>query len=71
MMQEGDPMNEFKNSPSIIPSMDIELDKMKKMLEDISDLKVEIGGIKIGSLLVWKYGLNRIVQEIKLFVIFR
>ena len=58
-------MKKFENIPAIIPSMDVGLEDLKRILSQISDLSSEIGGLKIGSLLVWKYGLQKIVNEIK------
>lgn len=45
--------------------MDVDLEDMTRILADINSLKKEVGGLKIGSLLVWKYGLGKIVSEIR------
>lgn len=45
--------------------MDVDLGDMRRILADINSLKKEVGGLKIGSLLVWKYGLGKVVSEIK------
>jgi orotidine-5'-phosphate decarboxylase len=58
-------MKIFENVPSIIPSLDVDLVAMKNILEEIGGLRKEIGGLKIGSLLVWRYGLNRVVEDVK------
>lgn len=58
-------MKIFENVPSIIPSLDVDIDSMKKILEEIGGLRKEIGGLKIGSLLVWRHGLNKVVEDVK------
>lgn len=60
-------MERFDNIPSIIPSMDVDLDDMIRIVDDVKNLKKEIGGLKIGSLLIWKHGLDKVTREIKAF----
>ena len=57
----------FENIPSIIPSMDVRLGELSKIIGKISCLRKEIGGIKIGSLLAWEHGLPKIVKKIRSF----
>ena len=58
-------MERFENIPSIIPSMDVDLADMVRIIDNVKNLKKEVGGLKIGSLLIWKYGLEKVVSEIK------
>ncbi len=55
----------FENLPGIIPSLDVEIGEARRVVEEIKDLRREICGLKIGSLLAWKYGLQRVVEEMK------
>lgn len=55
----------FENIPSIIPSMDVRLGDLSKIMDKICGLQHEIGGIKIGSLLAWEHGLPKIVKDIR------
>lgn len=58
-------MSIFEVYPSIIPSMDVDLEKMCAILQDVKDQKREIGGIKVGSLLIWKYGFETVINKIR------
>jgi orotidine-5'-phosphate decarboxylase len=58
-------MERFENIPSIIPSMDVDIEDMVRIIDNVKNLKKEVGGLKIGSLLIWKYGLEKVVSEIK------
>lgn len=51
--------------PGIIPSLDVDLNEAIEITKKIKDLKEEIAGLKIGSMLAWKYGLPKIMEEIK------
>lgn len=57
----------FQNIPSIIPSMDVSLGNLEKIMSSICCSQTEIGGIKIGSLLAWEHGLPKIVERIRTF----
>lgn len=54
----------FKDQPGIIPSLDVDLSDAIKIARDIKDLKQEVSGLKIGSILAWKYGLKKVVEEL-------
>jgi len=55
----------FEKPPSIILSLDVSLEKAIIILEDLKDLKQEIAGLKIGSILCWRYGLPSVVKKIR------
>ncbi len=55
----------FEYQPGIIPSLDVDISEAKRIVEEIKDLKQQIVGLKIGSILAWRYGLPRVVEEIK------
>ncbi len=55
----------FNDPPGIIPSLDVDIKEAIAVTESIKDLKEEIAGLKIGSILAWRYGLPKIIEEIK------
>jgi len=55
----------FNERPGIVPSLDVDLSEAIKVVKDVSQLKREIAGLKIGSILAWKYGLTRVVNVLK------
>lgn len=55
----------FENPPGIIPSLDVDIERAKEVLECICELRKEIAAIKIGSILCWEVGLKNAVSELK------
>lgn len=55
----------FDNPPGIIPSLDVDIERAKEVLEGICELRKEIAAIKIGSILCWEVGLKNAISELK------
>jgi len=55
----------FNDPPGIILSLDVDINEAIKVIENVKDLKQEIAGLKVGSILAWRYGLPKIMEEIK------
>jgi orotidine-5'-phosphate decarboxylase len=55
----------FDSQVGIIPSLDVDINEATKIVEGIKDLKHEIAGLKIGSILAWRYGLTKVVKDLK------
>jgi orotidine-5'-phosphate decarboxylase len=55
----------FNDPPGVIPSLDVDINEAIRIAENIKDLKQEIAGLKIGSVLAWRYGLPKIIGKIK------
>ncbi len=55
----------FNHQPGIIPALDVDIEQAKAIAESVKDLKREIAGLKIGSILCWQYSLRKVVKELK------
>ncbi|HDL60032.1 MAG TPA: orotidine-5'-phosphate decarboxylase [candidate division WOR-3 bacterium] len=55
----------FNYQLGIIPALDVDIQKAKKIAEAVKGLKKEIAGLKIGSILCWQHGLPKVVGELK------
>ena len=55
----------FDSQLGIIPSLDVDIKEALEIVEKIKDLKHEIAGLKIGSILAWKYGLIKVVEDLR------
>jgi len=56
----------FEYQPGIIVALDIDdIEEVRRIAEEIKDMKREIAGLKIGSLLSWKYSLPKVAEMLK------
>lgn len=56
----------FEYQPGIIATLDLDdLEQARRIAEEITDMKKEIAGLKIGSLLSWKHSLPKVVEMLK------
>lgn len=55
----------FNYQIGIIPALDVDIEKAIRIAEVIKDMKREIAGLKIGSILCWKHGLPKVVEALK------
>ncbi|MFX0139040.1 MAG: orotidine 5'-phosphate decarboxylase / HUMPS family protein [Candidatus Hodarchaeota archaeon] len=55
----------FENPPKIVLSLDVDIQFMKKVLQEIYDLEKEIIAMKIGTILCWKNGIKNVIHEIR------
>lgn len=55
----------FEYRPGIIVTLDLDLEQAIGIAEEIKDMKKEIAGLKIGSLLSWAHSLPKVVEMLK------
>jgi orotidine-5'-phosphate decarboxylase len=63
--RDGGKKEMFDGQLGIIPSLDVDIKEALMIIDNIKDLKQEVAGLKIGSILAWKYGLTKVVKDIK------